>query len=222
MEATVIKITPDTKHISSFRFTPVQKMAFQPGQWMYVRLSESLKHHFTISSSPTEDFLQITTMLRPESEYKQALFALKEGDKVDINGPFGSFVLDSGDQTPRLFVAGGIGITPFRCMAKFTADKKLAHDLVLLYSVKSVAEAAFASELTDLAAQNHNFKIKVIESSQEGRLDEEKIKKYCPDWQNRSMWICGPPAMVEAFTGLAQQLGLPADKIKSEEFTGYA
>ena len=69
-------------------------MAYRPGQWMYVKLNDQLKHHFTISSSPTEDFLQFTTMLREESEYKKALFALPEGTTVDIEGPRGSFVLD--------------------------------------------------------------------------------------------------------------------------------
>jgi ferredoxin-NADP reductase len=67
-----------------------------------------------------------------------------------------------------------------------------------------------------------NPQVHIIETEKEGRIDVVKIKKYCPDWQESSMWLCGPPAMVEACVELAQKMGLPPEKIKSEEFTGYA
>lgn len=175
---------------------------------MYVTLSKNLtlKHHFTISSSPTENFLQFTTKYREESDYKKVLWTKKVGDELEINGPFGSFVLDEKDTTPRLFIVGGIGITPFRSMIKYATDKKLTLPITLLYSVKNKDDAAFV----DLPYTQ------IIESEKEGRLDEGKIKKYCPDWQDRSWWVCGPPAMVEAV-----MLFAPAGS-RSEEFTGYA
>ena len=84
-------------------------------------------------------------------------------------------------------------------------DKQLALPVTLLYSVKNKSEAAFGDlPLTQL-----------VESEIQGRLDEEKIKKYCPDWKEREWWVCGPPAMVEA-----TMLFAPAGS-KSEEFTGY-
>ncbi|KKU29279.1 MAG: putative oxidoreductase FAD/NAD(P)-binding component [Microgenomates group bacterium GW2011_GWC1_46_20] len=170
-------------------------------------MDENLKHHFTISSSPTEDFLQFTTKFREESDYKKALWQRKIGDELEINGPFGNFVLDEKDTTPRLFIAGGIGITPFRSMIKYVSDKQLTLPIKLLYSVKSKAEAAFAAELSDL---------RIVETEKEGRLDKEKIEKYCLDWKERSWWVCGPPAMVEATTSFA-----PTGKVTSEEFIGY-
>lgn len=146
-----------------------------------------------------------------ESEYKQALFALKVGDTIDINGPFGSFVLDETDTSPRLFIAGGIGITPFRSMLKYNQDKNLHLPLTLLYSVKTKSEGAFIDQLPAT----------VVETATQGRLDEAKVIQLVPDFIIRTWWLCGPPAMVEAFVELAQRLGLPPEKIKSEEFSGY-
>ena len=88
-------------------------------------------------------------------------------------------------------------------------DKQLALPVTLLYSVKNLSEGVFISELSNLS------ELRIIETETEGRLDETKIKKYCPDWQERTWWMCGPPAMVEA-----TMLFAPAGS-KSEEFTGY-
>lgn len=211
MKAKIIEVITETENIKSFRLQPEQEFKYVAGQWMYVKINEDLRHHFTLSSSPTENFLQFTTMYRPESDYKKALWNLGIGTEVEITGPNGSFVLDEKDLSPRLFIAGGIGITPFRSMLKYIQDKNLNLPIVLIYSVKTKDQAAF----TDLPFT------KLIESEKEGRLDAEKIKKYCPDYLDRVWWVCGPPAMVEAFTLLGQKLGLPPEKIKSEEFPGY-
>jgi glycine betaine catabolism B len=214
MKAIITNIIKETEDISSFRLKPDEELKYMPGQWMYVRLSPELKHHFTISSSPTEPFLQFTTK-STGSEYKKELWTKKTDDTVEINGSFGSFVLDESDTTPRLFIAGGIGITPFRSMMKYLLDKNSDLPHTLLYSVKSANEAAFK----DLLLSSSNTR--VIETELEGRIDEEKIHKYCPDWKERTWWVCGPPSMVIAFVELAQKMGVAPEKIKSEEFTGY-
>lgn len=211
MKAVITEIIRETKFISSFRLKPANPLAYQPGQWMYVTIPQNLKHHFTISSSPTEPFLQFTTIYREESEYKKALFCLQVGDAVDINGPFGSFMLNESNTSPQLFIAGGIGITPFRSMIRYVVDKNLKIPIVLLYSVKNKTDAAFG----DLPYTQ------LVETEKEGRLDESKIKRLVPDFAVRTWWLCGPPAMVEAFVELAQKMGLPPEKIKSEEFSGY-
>lgn len=211
MIAKIVEIIDETREIKSFRLQPEQEMKYIPGQWFYVKLDEKLKHHFTISSSPTEPHLQFTTVFREESDYKKALWAKKIDDEVEIAGPNGGFIFDENDKTPRLFIAGGIGITPFRSMIRYVADKQLSLPITLLYSVKNKGKAAF----TDLPFT------RIIETETEGRLDEEKIKKYCPDWQDRSWWLCGPPALVAAFVELEKKMGIAPEKLKSEDFTGY-
>src|SRR3989344_407409 len=181
----------------------------------------TMKHNFSLSSSPTEDFLQFTTKYRRESEYKKALWSKKPGDLIEIRGPFGEFVLDTDDRRPRILIAGGIGITPFRSMLRYSADKKLDLPTTLLYSVKNRAEGAFAAELQNLSIINSQLSIKFIETEKEGRLNAQKIKSYCPSWRESTVWLCGPPAMVEAIMEIVSGMGWLPEAIKSEEFTGY-
>ena len=242
MIAKIIKIVDETKDIKSFRLQPEQEMRYIPGQWMFVRLNENLKHHFTISSSPTEPHLQFTTVFREESDYKKALWTKKIDDEVEIAGPNGGFIFDESDKTSRLFIAGGIGITPFRSMIRYAVDKNLSVPITLLYSVKTKDQAAFANlpytrliypNNSSLHAQTDlgiypsasfavaNLAMMIIETEKDGRLDEEKVKRLCPDWQDRSWWLCGPPALVAAFVELGKKMGISPEKLKSEDFTGY-
>lgn len=219
MDAKITEIIDEAENIKSFRFTPQEEWQWLPGQWMYLRLSEELKHTFTISSSPTEGFLQVTTMFRSQSEFKQTLFSKKVGDTVDVSGPHGSFVLDEADNLPRLFLAGGIGITPFHSMIKYSMDKNLNLPITLLYSAKTLAGAAFAKWLTDLKAEKLN--INIIESEKEGHVDEGKIKQLVSDYQDRTWWVCGPAAFVDAMKELATHMGMKEEQVKSEDFPGY-
>ena len=211
MTAKIVEIIDEAKEIRSFRLRAEQEIKYIPGQWFYVKLDENLKHHFTISSSPTEDFLQFTTVFREESDYKKALWTKKIDDEVEIAGPNGGFIFDESDKTSRLFIAGGIGITPFRSMIRYAVDKNLSVPITLLYSVKTKDQAAFA---------NLPY-TRLIETEKDGRLDEEKVKRLCPDWQDRSWWLCGPPALVAAFVELGKKMGIAPEKLKSEDFTGY-
>ena len=82
--------------------------------------------HFTISSSPTEDFIMFSTRIR-DSPYKKRLSTLEEGAKVKVRGPEGQFVLHQDYSKPAVFLSGGIGVTPFRSMIKYATDKQLSN-----------------------------------------------------------------------------------------------
>lgn len=214
MKARIIEIIDEAKDIRSFRLEPEERMTQKPGQYMYVRLNGELKHHFTISSSPTEGFLQFTTKFREESDYKKMLWHKNVGDAVEVTGPFGEFILDENDTRPRLFLAGGIGVTPFRAMIKYINDKKLGLDVKMLYSVKDGSEVAFKNDWTD-------SQVKIVETAKEGRVDAQKIQDYCPDYMKSTMWICGPTPMVVAMVNIVEKMGVNKEMIRSEEFTGY-
>ena len=89
--------------------------------------------HFTISSSPTENFLMFGTRIR-DSPYKKRLSALEEGAKVKLRGPEGQFVLHEDYSKPAVFLSGGIGVTPFRSMLKYATDKKLPVKIIMFDS----------------------------------------------------------------------------------------
>lgn len=225
------KIT-ETNNIKSFFFKPDTKFTHVPGQYVYITLPKlnypdprGETRDFTISSSPTEkSLIKITTKIRQESGYKKTLDELKIGDSVEAKGPFGTFILDiDSNKTNNIFLAGGIGITPFRSFIKFNVDKKLNISMHLIYSNTNEDEITFKDELVKLEKENNFLKIDFYISGKEGHLDEIKLKNLILDslLTKSKYWIVGPPTFVTAMESVLEKLGVSSDKIRVEKFTGY-
>jgi glycine betaine catabolism B len=195
--------------------------------------------HFTISSSPTENFVMFSTRIR-DSPYKKRLSTLEEGAKVKVRGPEGQFVLHEDHSKPAVFLSGGIGVTPFRSMIKYATDKQLPLKIVMFDSNRNRENILFKKEFDSWANVNKNLKIIYTISDDEhqksssstandwkgeyGRIDKAMILKYIDaKMLNDSIfYICGPPSMLKAMQALLQDdLEIPKDRIKIEEFTGY-
>jgi glycine betaine catabolism B len=197
--------------------------------------------HFTISSSPTENFIMFSTRIR-DSPYKKRLSTLEEGARVKIRGPEGQFVLHEDDYSkPAVFLSGGIGVTPFRSMIKYATDKQLPVKIVMFDSNRNHNNILFKKEFDDWASINKNLKIiyTISEDRHEqssstanddwkgeyGRINKAMILKYVDtnELNNNSIfYICGPPSMLKAMQSLLQDdLEIPKARIKVEEFTGY-
>lgn len=195
--------------------------------------------HFTISSSPTENFIMFSTRIR-DSPYKKTLSTLEEGAKVKVRGPEGQFVLHQDYSKPAVFLSGGIGVTPFRTMIKYATDKQLPVKIVMFDSNRNRSNIIFKKEFDDWAKINKNLKIIYTITDEDrheqsfttandwrgeyGRIDKAMILKYLDTkiLNNSIFYICGPPAMVNAMqTLLKDDLQIPKERIKVEEFTGY-
>jgi ferredoxin-NADP reductase len=195
--------------------------------------------HFTISSSPTEDFIMFTTRIR-DSPYKKRLSALKEGAKVKVRGPEGQFVLHDDYSKPAVFLSGGIGVTPFRSMIKYVTDKQLSLKIVMFDSNRDPDNILFKKEFDEWTNLNKNLKIIYTISEdkhdvdpsyvnngwkgEHGRINKAMILKYLDDTllNNSIFYICGPPGMLKAMQSLLEEeLEISKEKIKMEEFTGY-
>ena len=194
--------------------------------------------HFTISSSPTENFIMFSTRIR-DSPYKKRLSTLQEGAKVKVRGPEGQFVLHEDYSKPAVFLSGGIGVTPFRSMLKYAPDKQLTLKIVMFDSNRNSDNILFKKEFDDWADKNKNLKIIYTISDDEqqqsssaandwkgeyGRIDKAMILKYFNTnmLNNSIFYICGPPSMLKAMQSLLQDnLEIPKERIKVEEFTGY-
>jgi glycine betaine catabolism B len=198
--------------------------------------------HFTISSSPTEDFIMFSTRIR-DSPYKKRLSSLEEGTKVKVRGPEGQFVLHQDYSKPAVFLSGGIGVTPFRTMIKYATDNQLPLKIVMFDSNRNINNILFKKEFDDWANINKNLKIiyTISEEDQQhgsqssstanddwkgeyGRIDKAMILKYVDTnvLNNSVFYICGPPSMLKAMQSLLQEdLKIPKERIKVEEFTGY-
>jgi len=196
--------------------------------------------HFTISSSPTENFLMFTTRIR-DSPYKKRLSTLEEGTKVKVRGPEGQFVLHDNYSKPAVFLSGGIGVTPFRSMIKYATDKQLPVKIVMFDSNKDPANILFKQEFDNWTRLNKNLNIIYTISEDKhdedqsigrnddwngeyGRINKAMILKYLDNTSliNSIFYICGPPGMLKSMQSLLQEeLKISKEKIKVEEFTGY-
>jgi ferredoxin-NADP reductase/nitrite reductase/ring-hydroxylating ferredoxin subunit len=200
--------------------------------------------HFTISSSPTENFIMFSTRIR-DSPYKKRLSTLEQGAKVKVRGPEGQFVLHEDYSKPAVFLSGGIGVTPFRSMIKYAKDKQLPLKIIMFDSNRNRENILFKKEFDDWANKNKNLNIIYTISDDEqhrheqqqsssstandwkgeyGRIDKAMILKYLDTnmLNNSIFYICGPPSMLKAMQSLLQDnLEIPKERIKVEEFTGY-
>jgi ferredoxin-NADP reductase/nitrite reductase/ring-hydroxylating ferredoxin subunit len=192
--------------------------------------------HFTIASSPTENFIMISTRIR-DTPYKKRLSSLEEKrTKVKVRGPMGKFILHEDHSKPAVFLSGGIGVTPFRSMIKYVTDKQLPIKIVMFDSNRDGNNILYKNEFDEYLKINKNLKIIYAITGEGGqpplghwegeigRIDKPMITKYVSeDDLNKSIfYICGPPAMLNAIQNiLNEKLRIPKDRVKIEEFTGY-
>jgi len=221
----------------AFHFAKPAGFDFKAGQALDLVLPgvpgvdpQGLRHAFSLVSAPFQDEVVIATRMR-DSAFKQALKSLPLGDSVQLDGPFGSLTLHNNRSRAAVFVAGGIGITPFMSILRQAAHDKLPQSLTLLYSNRRPEDAAFLAELQQLEKSNDRFRL-VATMTQMGKsaqawngetrlIDEALVRKVGGDLANPIYYLAGPPAMVEAMRHTLGAAGVDSDDIRSEEFHGY-
>lgn len=234
MNVTLIDSAIIAEGTKRFQFSKPDAFSFRAGQYIDLTLASGLKHAFSIASPPLHngeinDELLIATRMRG-SAFKKELDALEPGDGVQIDGPFGSFFLHENAARPAVFLAGGIGVTPFYSIVQDAAYRKLPHKIVMLFSNKRPEDAPFLENLTQLAAEYSNFTFvptmdalatsKEVWLGEAGRIDQAMVKKYLPEGQP-IFYTAGPPGMVTAMRTLLNSMGVSDDDIRFEEFSGY-
>ncbi len=214
----------ETENTKSFYFEADENFVWQAGQYIYLTLGDITKQ-FTISSSPTEKIIQITTRVRKSSEYKQQLDNLEMGSKTEARGPFGSFTFNAvKNLNNHVFMAGGIGITPFRSMIKFSIDKNIKTPIFLIFS-NSGPDFVFKKELDKWQKENSYIKIVFIDSIVSGHIDKQKIEVFMTNWNLNSkdciFSAVGPPPFVNSMEDILDELKISQNQIKTEKFIGY-
>lgn len=198
----------ETAGISTFYFRPQAPFKYKPGQYIDLTLehgqpdSRGIKRLFTLSSSPSESYLSITTKtdIPNPSTYTYALTKLIRGAELQTSAPAGSFVLPDSPRVPLLFIARGLGITPFRSMAVWLHDVGQKRDIHLFYDVASDEDLIFQDALAKAGIQTKVF----IHSHTDGRavhdLCQELKEIYTDDAQ---IYLGGSEKMV---LGLSREL----------------
>jgi len=225
------------KDAYSFYFERPKDFEFLSGQYNQWTLpitatdGRGSSRYFTISSSPLEkDKIAFTTKII-RSDFKKALLNLKSNDEIKVFGPMENFSFDEVNPLPRVFIAGGIGITPFHSILSYAAAKNLTMPLTLIASFSHPDEMVFHKELSNLATQHANIKIiytitdtensQVVWTGETGRVSKDLIKKYIPDSTQALFYVAGSPAMKEATKIMLKEMKITDEHILTEQFTGY-
>ena len=235
MDLTLKEIRQETPTVISLIFNKPDSFTFKPGQflrWTYPvdPCDERCNSRsFSISSSPTEDYLMMTTRLGP-SALKKALPQLQNSSIVQILGPMGRFILDE-SQDPIVMLVGGVGITPLRSMIKYILDTKSTRPITLLYSNTTAEEIAFKSEFDEWSANYLTLRVEYTITKPEesktswtgtvGRINEELIKKHLINLNGAQYYTSGPLIMVQAMKELLKKLNVEEPRIHAEIFPGY-
>lgn len=221
----------------AFHFEKPNGFSFNAGQAIDLVLvdppatdTQSARHTFSVVSAPFQGELVVATRMR-DSAFKRSLKSLPIGSPIKIEGPFGSFSLHSDRARPGIFIAGGIGITPFMSILRQAAKHQLPQRLVLLYSNRRPEDAAFLAELQQLEQQNKHFRLvaTMTEMSKSARkwdgatgyVNADMVKRCLGELAAPIFYVVGPPAMVGAMQNVLSRAGVAEGNIRTEEFYGY-
>jgi ferredoxin-NADP reductase len=212
--------------------------AFEAGQHATLRVLEPTdidgfgqSRTFTFASAPHEPELMIATRMR-DTAFKRTLRSAPLGLRVGLDGPEGLMLLKDEDVArPAVFIAGGIGVTPFLSIARRAAKVPLPHRIHLFYSNRRPEDAPFLEELRELERANTNFRLiptmtqmhnsRLPWEGETGPIREEMLARHLPDLKSPVYYLAGPPGMAMGMQVLLDRLGIADRDVRGEEFYGY-
>ncbi len=229
----IIQLAPN---IYDFIFSLSEKFNFIPGQYMEWTLaqknpdSRGSRRYLTIAASPSEGDLRIGVRLNdPSSSYKKELLNLPLGGEIIAGSLSGEFTLPKNQTGKFVFIAGGIGITPFRSIIKNMLDNNQQMDIFLFYCVKNISDAVYMDVFNK--AQVLGLKIIITLSDiqniplgwqgEVGVLTKEIIESTVSDYKDRTFYISGSHEMVTSFQKTLSDAGLKNSQIRTDYFPGY-
>lgn len=233
---TLERIEEAASGVFDYVFRPDRRLAFSAGQYLEWTLpvrrpdGRGNRRYFTIASAPGEDEVRLGVRFNADgSAFKRELAGLQPGDTVVASQLAGSFVLPRQADTKLAFIAGGVGITPFRSMLKHLLERHEARPIVVLYGNGRVSDIAYADVLEQAAAElGIPTHYAVLDPSgappgmHVGRIDAAMIRRAVPDFRERVFYVSGPQAMVSAERGLLRAMGVPSWRIRTDYFPGLA
>ncbi len=225
------RLSQDTMY---FIFKANSKIKYLSGQYMEWMLphdntdNRGNRRYFSLASSPSEDRLAITVrFFEKSSSYKKALYSLNKGDSIIASELSGDFILPTKSSKGIVFIAGGVGIAPFRSILKYIIDKRVKMDITLFYSVRSEEDILFS----EILAKSKYSGVKVIYTITEdipsnwkgerGFIDSKMIQRHTEDYKSKLYYISGPQLMVDNMHHTLLSMGIRRKNIKEDFFPGY-
>lgn len=212
--ASVRNLAPEITEISLQ--SAKSAMSYRAGQFAYFRFKNDAnvtaeEHPFSLASKPDEPTLKV--VVKNLGDYSNTLPSLSVGTIAEIEGPFGVFLKDHA--LKQIWIAGGIGVTPFLSRAHCLTPKE---NVIMFYSVRDEKEAICRKELEDISHSHPNFKFILWVSESAGRLTAFKIKETVGELEGLKTSICGPLPMMQSLKTQFKAMGVSAHQINTEEF----
>lgn len=225
MKVKLIKKIKESEDSFSFIFSPEKEVIWETGQFIFYRIphqnpdERGIERHFTISSAPYEKNIMLTTKFDfgKGSSFKKALYNLKPGTNIEAFDIRGNFTIKNPDKK-CVFIAGGIGVTPYRAILLNLANKGFGPGITLLYGNKN-RDIIFKGVLDRLENDNDWFDVNYIIEPQ--FIDNEVIKRNVSDIYNRTYYVSGPPQMVKIVKDILLNINIAENDILTDYFTGY-
>ena len=224
MKFTLTATKQEASDTFAFIFAPDQSLQWKAGQLLRYVLNHpdpddrGVERYFSIASAPHEKHVMLTTRFASKSSsFKKALKSLRPGDAIEAHDLEGDFVVVDPKKT-FVFIAGGIGITPFRAILLDLEYNQQPLNVQLLYANRD-NDFPYRKELEALKARHPKFRIDYVVSP--NRIDEKSIPQLVPDIEKPILYVSGPEPMVESMDETLKKIGVPEERIKNDFFPGY-
>ena len=220
----VAAVTPLARDVVEIALTPeARPIRYNAGQFIYLRHFDPAlrpgygeEHPYTIASSPLDE--QVRIGIKALGDASAAMARISEGAPVTVEGPYGRFFPEGGADTGQLWIGGGIGITPFVSRARHLKAGQAACDVHLVYCANRPERAYYSDQLRDIADTMPGFSFHMHYFNDQGPLSLQYLRSVCEDFDQRSIFICGPGPMTDHILRLMREAGVRRHRIHTEEF----
>ena len=236
LKLTLLRVERTAADCYDFVFRPDRKIAYLPGQYLDWTLevanpdARGNRRAFTIASAPSDEDLRLGVKFYPDSSaFKRSLAAMQPGDAIFASQLAGAFTLPEDASQKLAFIAGGIGVTPFRSMVRDLVSRQDKRSVVMLYGANRADEFAYAGLFARAERElGHRTVYAVAEGeatslgAHRGLIDAALVEREIPDFRERVFYLSGPWAMVTAFQRMLKDMGVARARIKVDYFPGLA
>lgn len=192
-------------------------LKFLPGQFAYVRFKSAgvrgEPHPFSLTSAPGDPRMRL--MVKSLGDFTESLLRIKPGAVAELEGPFGAFSYRRSPNRRHIWIAGGLGITPFLSMAR---SVDAGYEIDFYYCTETADQAYYLDELFEIADRNAGLRVIPIRRDSLGYVSAADIEGASKDILSKDVWICGPPGMTKTLTQQFRKMGIPAPRIHTERF----
>lgn len=217
----VAAVVPESGDVVSVHVTGrhLDRLAVRAGQFFLWRFPGHNRwwqvNPFSLSAAPNGRSLRLTA--KGIGVTSAGLRDLPVGARVFAEGPYGAFTLAARTRTATLLIAGGIGVTPIRALLE---DPELGRDVVVVYRVRSGADAVLLGEMRNLARER-GARLHLVTgptSATNQPFHPDNLRRLVPDVTSRDVYVCGPAALTEAVLDSLRRLRVPSRQVHAELF----